>query len=162
APRTAVAWHTPATGDPAVVWQARRLTAEEGRDRVAGPRRARRPDRPPRRRECHGGARPAGPADQTARRARAAGGPVGLVDGGADLLVPGDMGIGNTTPAAVLVAAIADIEPVQVIGRGSGVDDAGWMRKIVAIRDALRRARPVTGDPIGLLATVGGADIAAM
>ncbi len=83
------------------------------------------------------------------------------VDAGADLLIPADMGIGNTTPAAVLVAAIADVEPVQVVGRGSGVDDAGWMRKIAAIRDALRRARPVADDPLGLLAAVGGADLAA-
>ena len=61
------------------------------------------------------------------------------VDAGADLLLPGDMGIGNTTPAAVLVAALTDAEPVRVIGRGTGIDDAGWMRKVVAIRDALRR-----------------------
>jgi len=84
------------------------------------------------------------------------------VDSGADLLIPADMGIGNTTPAAVLVAAVADLEPVQAIGRGSGVDDAGWMRKLTAIRDALRRARPVADDPLGLLAAVGGADFAAM
>lgn len=84
------------------------------------------------------------------------------VDGGADLLIPGDLGVGNSTTAAVLVAALADVEPVQVIGRGSGVDDAGWMRKITAIRDALRRARPVVQDPLALLGTVGGADIAAM
>jgi nicotinate-nucleotide--dimethylbenzimidazole phosphoribosyltransferase len=83
------------------------------------------------------------------------------VDGGADLLVPADLGVGNTTPAAVLVAAVGDVEPVQVIGRGSGVDDAGWVRKLTAIRDALRRARPVADDPLGLLAAVGGADIAA-
>lgn len=84
------------------------------------------------------------------------------VDGGADLLLPGDMGIGNTTPAAVLVAALTDAEPVHVIGRGTGIDDAGWMRKVAAIRDALRRARPFGGDPIALLAVAGGADFAAM
>jgi nicotinate-nucleotide--dimethylbenzimidazole phosphoribosyltransferase len=84
------------------------------------------------------------------------------VDGGADLLVPGDMGIGNTTPAAVLVAALTGTEPVRVIGRGTGIDDAGWMRKIVAIRDALRRARPVADYPLALLAVAGGADFAAM
>jgi nicotinate-nucleotide--dimethylbenzimidazole phosphoribosyltransferase len=83
------------------------------------------------------------------------------VDAGADLLIPADMGIGNTTPAAVLVAAVAEVEPVQVIGRGSGVDDAGWMRKLVAIRDALRRARVVADDPLRLLAAAGGADLAA-
>ena len=45
-----------------------------------------------------------------------------------------------------------DSEPVKVIGRGSGIDDRAWMRKVVAIRDALRRARPFAGDPLALLA----------
>ncbi|MEO7193920.1 MAG: nicotinate-nucleotide--dimethylbenzimidazole phosphoribosyltransferase [Pseudonocardiaceae bacterium] len=84
------------------------------------------------------------------------------VDRGADLLIAGDMGIGNTTPAAVLVAALTGAEPVAVVGRGSGIDDAGWMRKAAVIRDALRRARPVVGDPLALVRTAGGADIAAM
>lgn len=84
------------------------------------------------------------------------------VDGGADVLVAGDMGIGNTTPAAVLIASLTGSEPVSVVGRGTGIDDAGWMRKTAAIRDALRRARKVISDPIALLATAGGADIAAM
>ncbi|WP_234995701.1 nicotinate-nucleotide--dimethylbenzimidazole phosphoribosyltransferase [Streptoalloteichus hindustanus] len=84
------------------------------------------------------------------------------IDGGADLLVAGDMGIGNTTPSAVLVAALTGAEPVAVIGRGTGVDDAGWMRKCAAIRDALRRARKVVHDPVALLRTSSGADIAAM
>lgn len=84
------------------------------------------------------------------------------VDGGADLLIAGDMGIGNTTPSAVLIAALTGAEPVAVVGRGTGVDDQGWMRKTTAIRDALRRARPVLGDPVRLLATAGGADLAAM
>jgi nicotinate-nucleotide--dimethylbenzimidazole phosphoribosyltransferase len=84
------------------------------------------------------------------------------VDRGADLLVAGDMGIGNTTPAAVLIAALTGAEPVAVVGRGTGVDDQGWMRKAAAIRDALRRARKVSGDPVALLRTAGGADLAAM
>ncbi|GGP41535.1 nicotinate-nucleotide--dimethylbenzimidazole phosphoribosyltransferase [Saccharothrix coeruleofusca] len=84
------------------------------------------------------------------------------VDGGADLLIAGDMGIGNTTPSSVLIAALTGAEPVAVVGRGTGVDDHGWMRKTAAIRDALRRARPVLGDPVRLLATAGGADLAAM
>jgi nicotinate-nucleotide--dimethylbenzimidazole phosphoribosyltransferase len=84
------------------------------------------------------------------------------VDSGADLLIAGDMGIGNTTPASVLVAAITGAEPVAVVGRGTGVDDAGWMRKTVAVRDALRRARPVVREPVALLRTVGGADLAAI
>ncbi len=84
------------------------------------------------------------------------------VDGGADLLVAGDMGIGNTTAAAVLIAALTGTEPVAVVGRGTGIDDTTWMRKTAAIRDALRRAKPVTADPVALLRTVAGADIAAM
>jgi nicotinate-nucleotide--dimethylbenzimidazole phosphoribosyltransferase len=84
------------------------------------------------------------------------------VDGGADLLIAGDMGIGNTTPAAVLVAILTGAEPVAVVGRGTGVDDAGWMRKTVVIRDALRRARPVRQQPMALLRTVGGADLAGL
>jgi nicotinate-nucleotide--dimethylbenzimidazole phosphoribosyltransferase len=84
------------------------------------------------------------------------------VDRGADLLIAGDMGIGNTTAAAVLVAALTGAEPVAVVGRGTGIDDAGWMRKTVAIRDALRRSRRAGSDPVGLLRTAGGADFAAM
>ncbi|MDQ3402182.1 MAG: nicotinate-nucleotide--dimethylbenzimidazole phosphoribosyltransferase [Actinomycetota bacterium] len=84
------------------------------------------------------------------------------VDSGADLLVAGDMGIGNTTPASVLIAVLTGAEPVAVVGRGTGIDDAGWMRKAVAIRDGLRRARPVAHDAVALLRTAGGADIAAM
>ncbi|MGM1059267.1 nicotinate-nucleotide--dimethylbenzimidazole phosphoribosyltransferase [Saccharothrix sp. Mg75] len=84
------------------------------------------------------------------------------VDGGADLLIAGDMGIGNTTPAAVLIAALTGSEPVAVVGRGTGVDDRGWMRKTAAIRDALRRARPVINDPLALLGVASGADVAAM
>lgn len=84
------------------------------------------------------------------------------VDSGADLLIAGDMGIGNTTAATTLVAAVTGQEPVAVVGRGTGVDDAGWSRKTAAVRDALYRARPVRTDPLGLLAVCGGADLAAM
>ena len=84
------------------------------------------------------------------------------VDAGADLLVPGDMGIGNTTPAAVLIGALTDADASEVVGRGTGVDDAGWMRKTAAVRDGLRRTRSVLADPLQVLATGGGADFAAM
>src|SRR5690349_1876481 len=60
------------------------------------------------------------------------------VDAGADVLVAGDMGIGNTTPAAVLIGSLTGSEPVAVVGRGTGIDDQAWMRKTAAIRDALR------------------------
>ena len=84
------------------------------------------------------------------------------VDSGADLLIAGDMGIGNTTPATTLIAVLTNSEPVAVVGRGTGIDDAGWARKTAAIRDALYRARGLSADPVGLLRVCGGADLAAM
>jgi nicotinate-nucleotide--dimethylbenzimidazole phosphoribosyltransferase len=84
------------------------------------------------------------------------------VDAGADLLIAGDIGIGNTTPAAVLVAAMTSAEPVAVVGFGTGIDDAGWARKTAAVRDALFRTRSVLPDPVGLLRCGGSADLAAM
>jgi nicotinate-nucleotide--dimethylbenzimidazole phosphoribosyltransferase len=84
------------------------------------------------------------------------------VDAGADLLIAGDMGIGNTTAATALIAALTGAEPVAVVGRGTGIDDAGWSRKVAAVRDALYRARGLTADPLGLLRVCGGADLAAI
>jgi nicotinate-nucleotide--dimethylbenzimidazole phosphoribosyltransferase len=84
------------------------------------------------------------------------------VDAGADLLIAGDMGIGNTTAATVLIAAMTGAEPVAVVGRGTGIDDAGWSRKVAAVRDALYRARGLSADPVGLLRVCGGADLAAI
>ena len=69
------------------------------------------------------------------------------VDAGADLLIAGDMGIGNTTAATALIAALTGAEPVSVVGRGTGIDDAGWSRKVAAVRDALYRARGHTARP---------------
>lgn len=84
------------------------------------------------------------------------------VDRGADLLIAGDLGIGNTTAAAVIIGTLTSTEPVVVVGRGTGIDDAGWMRKTAAIRDGMWRAKYHRFDPPRLLATVAGADIAAM
>ena len=84
------------------------------------------------------------------------------VDGGADLLIAGDLGIGNTTASTVLVAALTHTEPVVVVGYGSGIDDAGWARKTAAVRDALYRLRSVGVDPVAMLGCAGGADLAAM
>ncbi|MFB7735905.1 nicotinate-nucleotide--dimethylbenzimidazole phosphoribosyltransferase [Streptomyces sp. NPDC056112] len=84
-------------------------------------------------------------------------------DSGTDLVVLGDISVGGTTPAAVLIAALCGTDASVVTGRGGEpIDDLAWMRKCAAIRDALRRARPVLGDQLQLLATVGGADLAAM
>ncbi|MGW1070348.1 nicotinate-nucleotide--dimethylbenzimidazole phosphoribosyltransferase [Streptomyces aureus] len=84
-------------------------------------------------------------------------------DSGTDLVVLGDISVGGTTAAAVLVAALCGTDASVVTGRGGqAIDDLAWMRKCAAVRDALRRARPVLGDQLQLLATVGGADLAAM
>jgi nicotinate-nucleotide--dimethylbenzimidazole phosphoribosyltransferase len=84
------------------------------------------------------------------------------VDSGADLLVPAALGVGATTPASVLVAAVTGTEPVAAVGRGSGIDDEGWMRKAAAVRDGLRRARPHVREPLALLRVAGGADLAVL
>lgn len=103
-------------------------------------------------------------SDEETARAIAAGQQIAdeEVDAGADLLIAGDMGIGNTTPAAVLVAALTNTEPVAVIGFGTGIDDSAWSRKTAVVRDALYRAQPIAGDPVALLRCCGGADFAAM
>ncbi|MET7902918.1 nicotinate-nucleotide--dimethylbenzimidazole phosphoribosyltransferase [Streptomyces sp. NPDC005355] len=84
-------------------------------------------------------------------------------DAGTDLLVLGDLSVGGTTAAATLIAALCGTDASVVTGRGgAGIDDLAWMRKCAAIRDGLRRARPVLGDQLQLLATAGGADLAAI
>jgi nicotinate-nucleotide--dimethylbenzimidazole phosphoribosyltransferase len=82
--------------------------------------------------------------------------------GGVDLLVTGDMGIGNTTPAACLIAACAGRPAREVTGRGTGIDDATLGRKIRVVEKALELHRPETGDPIGTLAALGGLEHAAL
>jgi nicotinate-nucleotide--dimethylbenzimidazole phosphoribosyltransferase len=84
------------------------------------------------------------------------------VDAGADLLIVGDMGIGNTTTAAAIIGLLAPADILSVVGRGTGIDDATWMRKAAAVRDAMRRGKPHKGSATDLLATIGGPDIAVM
>jgi len=84
-----------------------------------------------------------------------------LVGGGARAIVTGDMGIGNTTPSAALIAAMLDRPPADVTGRGTGVDDEALARKVAVIERALARLQP-GGDPLTVLAEVGGLEIAAL
>jgi nicotinate-nucleotide--dimethylbenzimidazole phosphoribosyltransferase len=83
-----------------------------------------------------------------------------LVDDGAACLVTGDMGIGNTTPSAALVAAFAGRAASEVTGRGTGIDDPTLARKVAAVDAAL--ARTPRDDPIAVLASLGGLEIAAL
>jgi nicotinate-nucleotide--dimethylbenzimidazole phosphoribosyltransferase len=85
-----------------------------------------------------------------------------LVAAGVDLLVTGDMGIANTTPAACLIAAFTGSRPQDVTGRGAGIDDATWGVKVKVVERALTRHRLDPGDPLGVLAAVGGLEHAAI
>ena len=78
-----------------------------------------------------------------------------------DLLCLGEMGIGNTTTAAALTAALFGGDGAKWVGRGTGVDDAGLQRKAKAVDAALARHRDVT-DPLLLAAAVGGRELAAI
>ncbi len=83
------------------------------------------------------------------------------VAAGAQLLIAGDMGIGNTTPAAALIAASLGLSAAEVVGRGTGVDDAGLAHKTMVIQQALDRAGDRVADPIETLTALGSADLAA-
>lgn len=87
-----------------------------------------------------------------------------LVDGGVACLMTGDMGIANTTASAALVAAFTGSDPADVTGRGTGVDDATLARKVDVVRRALDLHADVVraGDPVDVLAAVGGLEHAAM
>jgi nicotinate-nucleotide--dimethylbenzimidazole phosphoribosyltransferase len=80
---------------------------------------------------------------------------------GADLLIIGDMGIGNTTPAAALVAATFGLPAEEVVGRGTGIDDDRLRHKTQVIAAALDRIGERAEDPFQRLAALGSADIAA-
>lgn len=78
-----------------------------------------------------------------------------LVDGGADLLVTGDMGIGNTTPSAALIAALTGTAADVVTGRGTGIDDEMLAHKTSIVASAVGRIAP-DADALDVLAEVGG------
>jgi nicotinate-nucleotide--dimethylbenzimidazole phosphoribosyltransferase len=86
------------------------------------------------------------------------------VDSGARCLVTGDMGIGNTTPSAALVAALTGRPAAEVTGRGTGVDDAMLGHKVEVVRSALGRAQTAveSGDAVAIVAELGGLEIAAL
>jgi nicotinate-nucleotide--dimethylbenzimidazole phosphoribosyltransferase len=78
------------------------------------------------------------------------------------LLGAGEMGIGNTSSAAAIVCALTGFAPADVTGRGTGIDDEAWARKIAAIERGLKLNQPNPGDPLDVLAKVGGLEIGAM
>jgi nicotinate-nucleotide--dimethylbenzimidazole phosphoribosyltransferase len=78
---------------------------------------------------------------------------------GVDILGTGDMGIGNTTASSAITAALTGAEVAAVTGRGTGVDDKGWEKKVKVIQKALELNRPNPKDAIDVLSKVGGFEI---
>ena len=80
----------------------------------------------------------------------------------ADVLGIGEMGIGNTTTAAAVLAALLDVDAASVTGRGGGITDESFEKKKAVIRQAIAVNRPNRDDVVDVLSKVGGFDIAAM
>lgn len=81
---------------------------------------------------------------------------------GFNLFVPGDMGIGNTTPSSAVIAALLGEDVEKVVGRGTGIDDEKLKRKIEVIRKGIETNRPRADDPVDVLSKVGGCEIGAI
>jgi nicotinate-nucleotide--dimethylbenzimidazole phosphoribosyltransferase len=81
---------------------------------------------------------------------------------GLDVALTGDMGIANTTASSCLVCHFTGLDAAQVVGRGTGVDDAGLARKVAAVRRALEVNAEAAARPLGALAALGGLEIAGL
>src|SRR6202011_1968324 len=85
-----------------------------------------------------------------------------LASNGATLIGIGEMGIANSTAAAALLTALTAISPESIVGRGTGLDDAGVRRKIEVVTRALEIHRAALSSGESILAALGGFEIAAM
>ncbi|MGW9438350.1 nicotinate-nucleotide--dimethylbenzimidazole phosphoribosyltransferase [Streptomyces sp. NPDC055607] len=85
-----------------------------------------------------------------------------LVAAGNKALLTGEMGIANTTASAALISVFTDVDPAEVTGRGTGINDETHARKVDVVRRALALHAPDPEDPIGALAAVGGLEHAAL
>ncbi len=83
----------------------------------------------------------------------------GLAHDGVRMLGTGDMGIGNTTPSTAIAAVATEKSVSEIVGRGTGVDDAGLARKAAVIEESIALNKPRRSDPLGILAGVGGFEI---
>jgi nicotinate-nucleotide--dimethylbenzimidazole phosphoribosyltransferase len=81
---------------------------------------------------------------------------------GIGLIGVGDMGIGNTTSASAITAVLTGAPPAEVTGRGTGIDDGGYRRKLKAVECGLAVTCPNPADPMDVLAKVGGFEIAGL
>ncbi len=82
-----------------------------------------------------------------------------LTRDGRAVVVPGEMGIGNTTAAAAITAMVTGAQPRKVTGRGTGVDEASLNLKIAAIERAIQVNQPTAKDGMDVLASIGGFEI---
>ncbi|MEV8210731.1 nicotinate-nucleotide--dimethylbenzimidazole phosphoribosyltransferase, partial [Streptomyces sp. NPDC079189] len=85
-----------------------------------------------------------------------------LVAAGNKGLLTGEMGIANTTASAALICVYTGMDPAEVTGRGTGINDEMHARKVDVVRRGLELHQPDPSDPIGVLAAVGGLEHAAM
>jgi nicotinate-nucleotide--dimethylbenzimidazole phosphoribosyltransferase len=86
----------------------------------------------------------------------------GLAERGYRLFATGEMGIGNTTPSAALLAALTGADVEAVVGLGTGIDEAKRLHKAAVVRRALAANRVDAADPLGVLAALGGLEIAGL
>ncbi len=107
-----------------------------------------------------------GPAMSEIEALKAIGVGIGTVEAlkaaGYGLLGTGEMGIGNTTTSAAVLAALLRLPVSEVVGRGSGLSDKGLRAKAAVIERAIEVNRPDPQDPLGVLAKVGGLDLAGL
>ncbi|MDE6763289.1 MAG: nicotinate-nucleotide--dimethylbenzimidazole phosphoribosyltransferase, partial [Oscillospiraceae bacterium] len=85
-----------------------------------------------------------------------------LKNEGVNIVVTGEMGIGNTTTSAAIASVLLGVPPRVVTGRGAGLDNSGLERKIAVIERAIAKNVPDANDPIGLISKLGGFDIGGM
>ncbi|WP_407839994.1 nicotinate-nucleotide--dimethylbenzimidazole phosphoribosyltransferase [Streptomyces sp. DSM 116496] len=85
-----------------------------------------------------------------------------LVAAGNKALLTGEMGIANTTVSAALISVFTGVDPGEVTGRGTGINDETHARKVEVVRRALELHQPDPADPIGVLAAIGGLEHAAI
>ena len=81
---------------------------------------------------------------------------------GVQVLATGEMGIGNTTASSAAVAALTGLAPSVLVGRGTGLGDAGLAHKISVVERALELHKPDPADPLDVLSKVGGLEIAGL
>ena len=85
-----------------------------------------------------------------------------MKDAGYHILAVGEMGIGNTTTGSAIASVMLGLEPELVTGRGAGLSDEGLKRKLQVIREAIALHHPDPENPLKVLASLGGFDIAGM